>query len=137
MTAASQLGGAGFEDTDATATAEGLIAFENAALPLAVCDPGGRIVMCNRALRALLGYDLDELLGMPIGEVVAEDHGGLYKSWDDRLDPDANAVTPERRFTLWRKDGSTIVVRASSALVRDDDGDVRYVVARAALESDR
>jgi PAS domain S-box-containing protein len=137
MTAAPQLGGFGFEDTDAAATAEGMLAFENAALLLAVCDPGGRLVMCNRALRTLLGYDLDELLGMAIGDVVAQDHGGLYKSWDDRLDPGANPVTPERRFTLWRKDGSTVVVRASSALVRDGDGDVRYVVARAALEPDR
>jgi len=60
MTATNDLGdpgsgGAAAAQTVAT-TAESLLAFENAALPLAVCDPDGRIVMCNRALRALLGY---------------------------------------------------------------------------------
>ena len=115
--------------------AESLLAFENAALPLAVCDPGGRIVMCNRALRALLGYELDELLGMPVGEVVAADHDGLYKTWSDRLGDDAERVTPERRFSLWRKDGSSVPVRASSSVVHDDGGHVRYVIARAVVDA--
>ncbi len=137
MTAASQLGGAGFEDTDAAATAEGLLACENAALPLAVCDPRGRIVMCNRALRCLLGYDLDELLGRPVGEVVAGDHEGNYKTWPERLDPGAERVTPERRFQLWRKDCSTVAVRASSVLVHSGDGSVRYVIARAVVDAGR
>ena len=137
MTAASQLGGAGFEDTDAAATAEGLLAFENAALPLAVCDPGGRIVMCNRALRTVLGYELDELLGRPVGDVVVDNHEGTYKTWVERLDPGAERVTPERRFHLWRKDGSTVAVRASSVLVHDGDGSVRYVIARAVVDPGR
>jgi PAS domain S-box-containing protein len=137
MTAAYQVGGAGFEDTDAAATAESLLAFENAALPLAVCDPGGRIVMCNRALRALLGYELGELLGRPVGDVVVDGHEGRYETWLDRLDPGADRVTPERRFHLWCKDGSTVAVRASSVLVHDDDGAVRYVIARAVLDPGR
>src|SRR3954452_25273381 len=107
---AANLGEPGSGGADAAqsvaATAESLLAFENAALPLAVCDPAGRIVMCNRGLRALLGYELHELLGLPVGEVVAADHDGLYKKWSDRLHDDAERVTPERRFTLWRKDGS-------------------------------
>ncbi|TMK88498.1 MAG: PAS domain-containing protein, partial [Actinobacteria bacterium] len=69
--------------------AESLLAFENAALPLAVCDPGGRIVMCNRALRALLGYELDEVLGMPVEDIVEHDPDALYTSWDARLDASA------------------------------------------------
>src|SRR5436189_2388293 len=139
MTATNHLGGAGgpaAAQTVAT-TAESLLAFENAALPLAVCDPGGRIAMCNRALRALLGYELDELLGMPVGEVVAADHDGLYKTWSDRLGDDAERVTPERRFSLWRKDGSSVPVRASSSVVHDDGGHVRYVIARAVVDAGR
>jgi len=134
MTAANYLGD---PDFDVACTAESLLAFENAPLPLAVCDPGGRIVMCNRALRALLGYELDELLGMPVGEVVAADHDGLYKNWSDRLDDDAERVTPEPRFSLWRKDGSSVPVRASSSVVQDDDGHVRYVIARAVVDPQR
>jgi len=128
-------------DADATQTvaetAESLLAFENAALPLAVCDPTGHIIMCNRALRGLLGYELDELLGMPVGDVVATDQDGQYKSWEERLDTGADVVTPQRRVTLWRKDGSSVPVWASSALVRDTDGAVRYVIARAVLDPGR
>jgi len=119
------------------ATAESLLAFENAPLPLAVCDPSGRIVMCNRACRVLLGYELGELLGMPVGDVVAADHDGIYKKWSDRLDDDAERVTPERRFTLWRKDGSSVPVRASSSVVHDACGQVRYVIARAMVDPGR
>src|SRR3954471_24316590 len=141
MTAANRLGGPAPGDADpaqtVAATAESLLAFENAPLPLAVCDPSGRIVMCNRACRVLLGYELGELLGMPVGDVVAADHDGIYKKWSDRLDDDAERVTPERRFRLWRKDGSSVPVRASSVLVHDDEGQVRSVVARAVLDPGR
>jgi len=138
MTAA-HLGDAGFGDAAQTVagTAESLLAFENAALPLAVCDPTAHIIMCTRALRALLGYELDELLGMPVGDVVATDQDGQYKSWEERLDTGADIVTPQRRVTLWRKDGSSVPVWASSALVRDTDGAVRYVIARAVLDPGR
>ena len=139
MTAAN-LGEPGFGGADAfetVATAESLLAFENAALPLAVCDPNGRIVMCNRALRALLGYELDELLGMPVGDVVQPDPDALYKTWHDRLDATALDITPERAFRLWRKDGSSVSVRASSSVVHDDDGRVRYVVAKAVVDPTR
>ena len=141
MAAANHLGSprpGGVDPTQTVAaTAESLLAFENAPLPLAVCNPDGRIVMCNRALRALLGYELDELLGMPVGDVVAPDHDGVYKKWSDRLDDDAERVTPERRFNLWRKDGSSVPVRASSSVVHDNGGHVRYVIARAVLDPGR
>jgi PAS domain S-box-containing protein len=140
MTAAN-LGKPGFGGADAaqsvTGTAESLLAFENAALPLAVCDPGGHIVMCNRALRALLGYELDELLGTPVGDVVQPDPDALYKTWHDRLDASALDITPERPFKLWCKDGSSVSVRASSSVVHDDDGEVRYVIAKAVLDPTR
>jgi len=140
MTTAN-LGQPGFGGPDAVQTvaetAESLLTFENAALPLAVCDPTGRIVMCNRALRALLGYELDELLGKPVGDVVATDPAGKYNTWRERLDPSAEAITGEQRRTLLRRDGTTISVRASSAVVRDDEGQVRYVIARACVDPNR
>ena len=118
-------------------TAESLLAFENAALPLVVCDFRGRIVMGNRALRALLGYESDELAGKPVGEVVNPDHDGPYKTWRQRVGRDADRVTPERRFRVWRKDGSSVPVRASSAVVVDGEGAVRYVLARAVVDPGR
>lgn len=138
MTATNDLGdpGAGGADAAETVacTAGSLLTFENAGLPLAVCDPTGRIVMCNRALRALLGYQLDELLGMPVGDVVAEDNDGKYNSWAERVEPEADAVTSQRRVLLRRRDGSSVPVWAASSLVHDEDGDVRYVIARAVVD---
>lgn len=138
MTTTNDLGdpGAGGADAAETVacTAGSLLTFENAGLPLAVCDPAGRIVMCNRALRALLGYQLDELLGLPVGDVIAEDKDGKYDSWEERLEPEADVITPQRRVTLRRKDGTRVPVWASSSLVHDDDGAVSYVIARAIVD---
>ncbi len=129
----------GFDDLAPTVagTAEHLLAFENAALPLSVIDVSGRIVLANRAMRELLAYDYDELIGKAAAEVVAAaDHEVLFETWDDRIQS-GMAVTPERPFRLWRKDGAEVAVRSSSALVCDEEGTVRYVVARVALDSGR
>jgi PAS domain S-box-containing protein len=141
MTATDDLGDPGFGGVDGAAavarTAESLLAFENAALPLAVCDRAGRIAMCNRALRTLLGYELDELLGKPVGEIVQPPDDAMYTTWHARLDASAVSTTPERRFRLWRRDGSSVAVRAASSVVHDDEGNVRFVIARAVVDPTR
>jgi PAS domain S-box-containing protein len=111
-------------------TAESLLAFENAALPLGVLDPAGRIMLANRALRRLLGYELDELVGKSLHDLVVADGTDVDEQWQQRLDSEARA-TPERRLRLRRKDGSLLRVRASSVSVPDSHGDIRYLVARA------
>jgi PAS domain S-box-containing protein len=114
-------------------TAESLLAFENAALPLGVLDPAGRIMLANRALRRLLGYELDELVGRSVQDLVAADGEDVDEQWQRRLDSAAQA-TPERRLRLWRKDGSLLRVRASSVSVPDSQGAIRYFVARAVAD---
>jgi PAS domain S-box-containing protein len=114
----------------AVAAAESLLAFENAALPLGVLDPAGRIMLANRALRRLLGYELDELVGKSLHDLVVADGTDVDEQWQQRLDSEARA-TPERRLRLRRKDGSLLRVRASSVSVPDSHGDIRYLVARA------
>lgn len=141
MAATNRLGGPGSDRPDdvqtVAETAESLLTFENAPLPLAVCDPAGRIMMGNRALRALLGYELDELVGTPVGDVVGQYDDAIYKTWDERLDSGAMSITPEQRVNLRRKDGSSVAVRASSSVVHDTDGSVRYVIARAVVDPSR
>ncbi|TMK85346.1 MAG: PAS domain S-box protein [Actinobacteria bacterium] len=124
--------GADMEETVAD-TAESLLAFENAALPLGVLDPAGRIVLANRALRRLLGYELDELVGKSVQDLVVADGADVDEQWQRRVDSDARA-TPERRLRLWRKDGSLLRVRASSVSVPDSQGAIRYLVARAVVD---
>lgn len=114
-------------------TAESLLAFENAALPLGVLDPTGRIVLANRALRRLLGYELDELVGKAVQDLVVADGADVDEQWQRRLDSAARA-TPERRLRIWCKDGSLVRVRASSVSVPDSQGAIRYLVARAVAD---
>jgi PAS domain S-box-containing protein len=115
-------------------TAESLLAFENAALPLAVILPAGRIAMANRAARSLLGYEFGEIVGMSIYDVVVS--ADRTNSWDERVDG-GEPVTTEQRIRLRRKDGVEVAVMGSSLLVTDSEGAVRYVIAKAVLEPPR
>ncbi|MEY2477254.1 MAG: fold [Actinomycetota bacterium] len=109
--------------------AESLLTFENAALPLSVVCPKGRIVMVNRAMRELLRYEFSALVGRSMHEVVLSDHDELNRIWDDRLQG-GQRVSNERRWRLLRGDGTELTVSGSSVLVRDGQGAVRYLVAR-------
>jgi PAS domain S-box-containing protein len=114
-------------------TAEALLAFENAALPLCVVHPNGRVLMANKAIRTLLGYELDELVGKSVVDVIAADPETILETWQQRMDS-GTRVTPERKLRLCHKDGSVFGVRASSVVVSDAQGAVRYLVARAVLD---
>jgi PAS domain S-box-containing protein len=114
-------------------TAESLLTFENAALPLSVIHPNGSIIMVNRAMRRLLRYDSDELAGRPMYDLIADDAGEFADAWEQRI-TSGQRVTPERRMRLRCGDASEITVRASSVLVTDGQGAVRYIVARAVLD---
>jgi PAS domain S-box-containing protein len=122
------------EEQTVSGTAESLLTFENAALPLSVILPAGRIVMANRAMRALLGYEIDELEGKSVGEVVVGEVEEPLELFRRRIE-EGERVSAERRIRLRCKDGGEVVVRASSVLVPDSQGAVRYVVARAAPDT--
>jgi PAS domain S-box-containing protein len=126
---ADDLGRADDEET-VVAAAESLLIFENAALPLTVILPSGHIAMANRAMRTLLAYGLDELIGKSVLDVVVGDRTDLTDGWDARL-AGGERVTTERVVRLRCRDGAEVDVRASSVLVTDGSGAVRYVVARA------
>jgi PAS domain S-box-containing protein len=124
----SELGDA--EETVAE-TAESLLAFENTGLPLCLMLPNGRLVMANRAMRTLLGYEFAELMAMNIPDVVPEAEMGLIlEEWNERA-KSGERVSAERRVRIRRKDGRDLDVRASSVIVPDGQGFVRYIVARA------
>ncbi|MEY2568005.1 MAG: hypothetical protein QOE35_2534 [Actinomycetota bacterium] len=115
-----------------TGTAESLLTFENAALPLTVVCPAGKIVMANRAMRNLLRYEFSDLVGRSMYDVVA-DPDEFKGVWEERL-RGVPRVTPERPVRLRTGDGTEITVRASSTLVTDSQGTIRYIVARAVAE---
>jgi PAS domain S-box-containing protein len=110
--------------------AESLLTFENAALPLTLVCPEGQIVMANRAMRELLGYEFSDLVGRSMHDVVVANSDEWSRAWEQRIQG-GERVTPERRMQLRRGNGAEITVLASSVLVTDGQGAVRYVVARA------
>lgn len=118
------------EEETVAETAESLLTFENAALPLSIISPAGDLIMANRAMRGLLGYQFSDLIGKSVADVVVADPSELTRAWAAHIRGGAR-VTPERAIRLRRADGSELSVRVSSVLVTDSQGAPRYVVSRA------
>jgi PAS domain S-box-containing protein len=115
------------EPLEAAPTGAGpLLTFEKAALPLAVIDPSGRIIMANRAAHAMLGYEFNELVGRSVDDVVIS----APLSWRARIETGAKS-SPEQRVRLRCQDGSELTATSSSLLVSDAQGVVQYGIARA------
>jgi PAS domain S-box-containing protein len=112
-------------------TADSLLTFENAAIPLAVFCPDGKVLMANRSLRVLLGYEFDEIVGLEVFDLVVSPVDDPHRAWRQWVDT-SDRVSAERQVSFICKDQSEIVVRASSVVVVDSHGAPRYVVTRAA-----
>ncbi len=103
-------------------------AFERTAVGLTVITPDGVLRQVNRAFCAITGYGREELegrtlLGITHPEDAASDEETLRRI---RAGLDAPG-TVEQRYV--RKDGGEVWVRRSVAVVRDESGEPRFVVA--------
>lgn len=106
-----------------------LLAFEESPTAMAVILPNGTIVKVNRRLRQLLGYEEPELIGAPAATLYAGSDADQVAARDELL---ASGVTHRRVTQLRRKDGSVLDAVTSAVVARDDQGEPRYVIARAA-----
>ena len=118
-----------FRDLTAEADLEARLraTFEHAAVGLAQLDAQGRIVLANDRLCAILGYARAELLGLGFRDISHPE--------------DAEASTPLRtrmyageiqqfrlRKRYLRKDGTTVWVQVTAALVRSAGGGPQYEI---------
>lgn len=92
--------------------------FDQAPIGIAYADRNGRFLRCNRAFCTLLGFELGELDSKSIadltyGEDVACTAAELEHLWHGAVD----FVDLEKRYIC--KDGSTLWVRVTTALVRE------------------
>ncbi|MEL6522084.1 MAG: cache domain-containing protein [Pseudomonadota bacterium] len=100
--------------------------FDLAPQGMAQIEPHtSKITRANAKLADVLGYELEELVGLAVTDVIhPEDIGPLH------LFPDVPAtsapIVNERR--LVRKDGSVVWIHASSIMIRDDDGQLLHAV---------
>jgi PAS domain S-box-containing protein len=113
---------------DASAIGASLLAFEESPTPMAILLLDGTIVKVNRELRDLLGYEEGELIGAASATFSAVSEEDRASRSEELAATDAVSGRPSQ---LRRKDGSLVSVVASAVVVRDDDGEPRYVIARA------
>ena len=99
-----------------------------------VVDHEGRVEFANPAALELLGWEADDLLGMPSHATIHHHH------WDGRPFPEADCPLLRPRTTgetvraeddvFWRRDGSRFRVAYSSAPLATDHGRGAVVVFR-------
>lgn len=94
---------------------------DNAALPLDVVDPEGRITWANRAQLELLGYSAEEYVGKPAAQFHADADAGAEMSARLRRACVLNAFPA----CLRAKDGSLRYVETSSSVFQRE-GEVLY-----------
>jgi PAS domain S-box-containing protein len=106
-----------------------LLAFDEAPTAMAIVFLDGRIVKVNRCLLELLGYEEGELIGESASMLSLSTDASRAERSSELAATDA---THSRVSQLRRKDGSLLSALTSAVVVRDQAGDARYVIARAA-----
>ena len=114
---------------DGVEIATSLFAFEESPLAMAIVLLDGTIMKVNRALRELLGYEERELIGSHEQTFSVGSDEVRAERYQELLETD---ITHGRVMQLRRKDGSLVDAVTSAIVVRDGDGQPRWVIARAA-----
>ncbi len=98
--------------------------FENATIGLYRTTPDGRVLLANRALLQMLGYE--SLENLQRRDLQVEGFGPGYSREDfiSRVESEGNVLGLESGWT--RKDGSIIYLRESARAVRDQEGNTLY-----------
>jgi PAS domain S-box-containing protein len=103
-------------------------AFEEAAVGLAEVAPDGHFLQVNRRLCEMLGYSAAELLRADFMQLThPNDVAGDLKPYRDTLAGKLRSYQREKRYI--RKDGSTLHIYLTTALVRDGQGNPKYFVS--------
>ena len=103
---------------------------------LVVADAAGRIVLANPSAAALLGYEVDELVGLAIDalvpDAVRDRHAAYRESFND--DPRARPMGRQTELVARRKDGSEVVVEIALSPLQDHGLPLHAEPAEHALE---
>jgi PAS domain S-box-containing protein len=102
--------------------------FELAASGIGHIDLEGRFIKANRALCRILGYTAEELTGRTVKDVSHPDDRSVTDAERERMrGGEIEAVHFEKRYL--RKDGATVWVDLTVALVRGAEGQPLYEIA--------
>lgn len=102
--------------------------FLNAYVGICVSDLDGRIMMANKALQDLLGYDDGELVGMKVSTISHEDDIEEDMELFQQLkDGEIKNYNLEKRNI--RKGGEIIYVHLTVSLIKDDEGKPQFTIS--------
>lgn len=104
--------------------------FDHAAIGMAIGLPDKTILQVNRAFEEMLGYGSGELAGAHRDVLThPEDRELTDAGYDEIIRTMAPRRTYEKRYM--RKDGGTIWVHVSTALLYNNDGSLKFVITMA------
>jgi PAS domain S-box-containing protein len=104
-------------------------AFEYAPIGMALVTVDGRILKVNRALGAMFGYAESEMRTMRVWEIThPDDMPATIEQMQRLLDDEIDTWFLEKRY--FHRDGHPLWGRSTTWLVRDADGEPRYVVSQ-------
>ena len=118
------------------------VAFEDAAIGMAIVRPDQQVLRVNRASCVILGYSEEELLGTTLLDITHPDDVAANGDLMARaLAGEFSSFEMEKRYI--RKDGAVVTVQLCSSLLRYADGTPRYflsqiqdITARKAAEAE-
>jgi diguanylate cyclase (GGDEF)-like protein/PAS domain S-box-containing protein len=95
---------------------------------MGICDISGQIIEANQALADMLGFTTEELLTLNVQNFAhPDDQPDTWKSFAEIAQGRRNDSRREKPFR--RKDGETIYADMTTSLLRDDEGQPRYMVS--------
>jgi len=105
------------------------LAFEKAAVGIALIAPDGRFLRVNGALCSLLGYDETTLLTLPISQLIHEEDRDKADPWPIGLVPGRDTFHLELRCL--HRGGTMVWLYLSASEVRSPDGQLVYALVLA------
>jgi PAS domain S-box-containing protein len=88
---------------------------------IVTADPGGKVTFINQAVRDVLGFAPEEMIGTHISRVYER---GIDEAWDLMEELSCKGVARNYEMRLFRKDGTTVPILTSAGLLRDEQGRV-------------
>ncbi len=102
--------------------------FVGAAIGMGICDISGQIIEANQALADMLGFTTEELLTLNVRDFAhPDDQPDTWISFAELAQGQRSHSRREKPFR--RRDGETIYADMTTSLLRDDEGQPRYMVS--------